>query len=580
MLVLPSPQRGVARISRGLLIGLATLVVLGGILAGASLLLHLPANSTGKNAPPPVVRGGTWVDDVVPDASSLIPGADGIITALDIDQALYLPLFYGDAQGRIQAGAARELPTVQNGGISPDAKIWTFHMRSGLEWSDGQPYNARDIDYSWRIWQNPSFAVASFPVWSMIESTVISSDNLSITFHLKQPYVPFLQFWTDGLFAPLPAHHFNGMTAEQILNSPENLNPKVTNGPFMMSESKPSDHYTLIRNPKYYLAQEGLPYLSKMIWRIVSHDAILSDLQAGTIDSSLWLDVTQLQNYEKLQNYKIVTASTDAEAEILFFNFHNIILSDHHEVREAIARAIDYNTLITSIPQGLAHSLCTDHGSFYHPGFEPSAGCPVYDPQLANQLLDNSGWVRGPDGIRQKDHQRLEFDYATNTMGILTSWRFAGEAILQKDLLAIGIKIDIENYPLDTLDAIMSAGKASPPTGAVAGRFDMIELATDPSYDPDDSSLLSCAHGPNFEFYCNSALDLLYQQEVKTLDTSQRQQIFNQIHAIYLTDWPFVTLYSPPMIYIVSKRAHNYQPSPVSGESPNNWDLWCDHGTC
>ena len=67
-----------------------------------------------------------------------------------IDQALYLPLFYGDAQGVIHPGAATEVPTMQNGGISADATTWTFHLRPHLVWSDGQPYDARDVDFTWQ----------------------------------------------------------------------------------------------------------------------------------------------------------------------------------------------------------------------------------------------------------------------------------------------------------------------------------------------------------------------------------------------------------------------------------------------
>ena len=80
------------------------------------------------------------------------------------------------------------------------------------------------------------------------------------------------------------------MPLEQILKSSENLNPTVTSGPFMMAESVPGDHYTLVRNPRYYQASGGLPYLGKVVFRIVANeDAVLGDLQAGTIDFGLSL---------------------------------------------------------------------------------------------------------------------------------------------------------------------------------------------------------------------------------------------------------------------------------------------------
>ncbi len=580
---MPVQQRAkhLPRISAALLIGLVVVIIAGGILGSLSLLARFGVIGTHSGPTTPIaVRGGTWTDDFFDQPDSLIPNGSSKTVAAEIDQALYLPLFYGDAQGVIHPGAATEVPTVQNRGISPDATTWTFHLRPHLVWSDGQPYDARDVDYTWKLWLNPAFDAAfNFGATGLllISSATVSADHLTITFHLRQPYVPFLQYWVDGLFAPLPAHHYSEMAPGQILKSPENLNPQVTSGPFLMSESVPGSHYTLVRNPGYYQARAGLPYLDKVVFRIVSHDTLPKDLQAGTLESTFWLDVRQVQAYQRLHNYTLVTPPTSASFEALFFNFHNVVLASHLEVRQAIAMAIDYQALIASIPQGLATSLCTDHGAFYHPGFEPGANCPIYDPAAANKLLDDHGWMRGSDGVRTRGGQRLEFDYMTDTR-LLTSWRIAGEAILQSDLQAIGIKLDIQNYDIPTIFALVSGGKASPPTGAVAGRYDIAEFANGFSYDPDDSSLLSC--GSNLDFYCNHALDALYQQEVTTLDPGLRQQIFMRIHQIYLTDFPFIVLYSPPQIYMVRKGTHNYQPTPLGFEDQNIWEWWCDGGKC
>lgn len=89
--------------------------------------------------------------------------------------------------------------------------------------------------------------------------------------------------------------------------------------------------------------------------------------------------------------------------------------------------------------------------------------------------------------------------------------------------------------------------KHRPPTGAIAGRYDSAEFESSFGYDPDNSSLLSCNQIPpqgynNIDFYCNHALDALYQQELTTVDPGLRQQIFDQIHSIYLTVLTFIVL--------------------------------------
>jgi peptide/nickel transport system substrate-binding protein len=589
--LLPPPARkrqwsGPSRSAAGLLIALVVLVISGAILGSMSLLVHFGVIGTYSAATTSVVRGGTWTDDTH-DPDSLIPN-EGDGSGWVQDNALYLPLFYGDAQGGVHPGAAREIPSVQNGDISADATTWTFRLRPRLVWSDGQPYDARDVDYTWQLWLNPRFG-ASFPNgdgatgFQLIRSAEVSADHLSISFHLKQAYAAFFSFWVDGFMAPLPAHHFSRMAPEQVLKSSDNLNPRVTSGPFLLAESVPGDHYTLVRNPRYYRASEGLPYLDKVVLRSVEQDAKLKDVQAGTVTSAWFLDVdvSKVQAYRRLSGYTLVASPTSAIFEALWFNFHNTVLTTHPEVRQAMAMAIDHQALINVVRQGFATPLCTDHPSALHPGYELYANCPVFDPAVANQLLSDKGWVKGADGVRARDGQRLEFEYSTTPV----SFRIAGEAILQRNFKEIGIKLDIHNYPGGTFfGPFLRGGKASPSTGAVAGRDDIAEWSWVFGYDPDDSVLLSCdqipPNGQNVTFYCNPALDALYTQELATTDAGERQQIFHQIHQIYLKELPFITLYSPMDLSIVRKGTHNYQPSPFAADTVNIWEWWCDNGKC
>jgi ABC-type transport system substrate-binding protein len=131
----------------------------------------------------------------------------------------------------------------------------------------------------------------------------------------------------------------------------------------------------------------------------------------------------------------------------------------------------------------------------------------------------------------------------------------------------------------------LTEGKASPPTGAVSGRYDIAEFENGWNYDPDDSSLLSCDQIPpkgfNINFYCNHALDALYKQELSTVDPGLRQQIFQQIHSIYLMELPFITLFSTSSTFfsLARKGTHNYLPGPFT-DTYNIAEWWCDGGKC
>jgi len=551
----------------------------------ALLLLMLSAcggagpgsSSTSTTGTP--VRGGTWIEDLYEEPSSLIPNFPSETFADMVMYGLYAPLIYGTPQGQLMPGIATSVPTIANGLVSADLKTVTFHLRPGLVWTDGQPLDARDVDYSWKLWANPKAAAYNTVFVDDIASADVSSDNLSITFHLKTPFVSFVSQWADASAAPLPAHHFSSMDPAAVIKSPDNLNPSVTSGPFMMSESKPGDHYTLVRNPKYYLASQGLPYLDKVVWRIVpDQNTILKDVQSGSVDSAWFLDVSKALAYEQLSDYTTIgdgggTGTNSYSWEAIWINFNNKILGGNPEVRQAMSMAVDQQSLIQVARRGFAGTRCQDHPALQVPGYTASLPCPKFDLAAANALLDEHGWVKGADGVRSKNGQRLEFQYST-TAGNL--WRNDDQLINQQNFLKIGIKLDIMNYPASTFfGSFLPAG--------VPGKYDIAEFAESGAYDPDNSILLTCAEKGtgNFAFYCNPQMEALQKQQLSTGDSTARKTAFEGINQLEVTDVPFIVEFSSPDLAVYHKGTHNYLPSAVGiGSSENIWLWWCDGGTC
>lgn len=553
-----------------------SLVVIFTLLSALMLLLSAcgpsgtPVSSTNSNSKP--VKGGVWVDDLVNEPDSFIPNASVQTFATEVMQSLYAPLFTGTSDGTIIPGIATEVPTVANGGISSDAKTWTIHLKPGLTWSDGKPLNADDVDFSWKLWQNPKFAASSTAIVNHIASADVSADKLTITFHLKDSYVPFLPLWTDGGQAPLPRHYFENIAPDQIKKSSDNLFPKVTSGPFMMSESKPGDHYTVVRNPKYYRASEGLPYLDKIVFRVVtSQNTILKDLQSGSIDSAWFLDASKVSSYKELTDYQLVS-KPGASYEAIHFDENNPALKDVN-VRKAIALATNRDALVKIARQGTALAICTDHSPVYKPGYQPDIQCPTFDLAAANTLLDQAGWTKGSDGIRTKNGVRLEFQYSTTANNV---WRQQDEEINQANFLKIGIKTDITNYPASTFfSTFLQSGQP--------GKYDLAEWASTTNYDANDAPFFQCDQigKQNFNWYCNPQMDKLLLQEQSTPEPAARQQIFNQIHQLLLTDFPIASEFALNDISIHKVGTHNYNPGPfAASEMINIWEWWCDGGKC
>ncbi len=179
--------------------------------------------------------------------------------------------------------------------------------------------------------------------------------------------------------------------------------------------------------------------------------------------------------------------------------------------------------------------------------------------------------MKCPDDVRTKNGQKLEFQYST-TAGNL--WRSDDQLINQASWKKLGIMVNIQNYPASTLFGAFL-------TDAKPGVYDIVEYATGVGYDPDNSFLFQCNSPSNTTYYCSPELDKLYKQQLSSADPSVRQQAFNQIHQIELTDFPFIVEFSAPDMGIHKNRAHNYQPSAVGlGETINIWEWWCDEGTC
>ncbi|HEX6110129.1 MAG TPA: peptide ABC transporter substrate-binding protein [Ktedonobacteraceae bacterium] len=547
----------------------------------ALLLLILSAcggtsstTSTTPSAGGTPVKGGTWIDDLFEEPDSLIPNASVETFAYMVDYGLYAPLVYSTPAGVMMPGIATVVPTVANGGVSADLKTVTFHLRSGLVWSDGVALDARDVDYSWKLWNNPKFPAYNTIGTAAIASADVSTDNLSITFHLKAPLVSFVSQWADASTAPMPAHHYSSMDPASITKSPDNLNPSVTSGPFMMSESKPGVDYILARNPKYYLASQGLPYLDKVVFKITpDQNTILKDLQAGSVDSSWFLNVANALAYAKLSNYTVVADPNSYSWEALWFNFHNKVLGNNPEVRKAIAMATDQQTLIDVARRGLGGKRCQDHPSVQVPGYTANLSCPQLNPDFAgaNALLKQNGWVMGSDSVYSKNGQRLEFQYSTTANNL---WRSDDQLINKANFAKIGIKVDIQNYPASTFfGSILITAKP--------GVYDIAEFASSGSIDPDNATILQTGQTGNLSYYSSAKMDALLKQEQATGDAAARQMAFDQINQLEVTDFPFVIEFSAPNVAIHIKGTNNYAPSALGiGETINIWEWWCNNGTC
>jgi peptide/nickel transport system substrate-binding protein len=530
----------------------AALLALAAVLPATTARVSQGASPTG---------GGTAVDAIAADPGRLMPNASASAVALQVERTIFTPLFYTDSAGKLQPGLAATIPTFQNGGISRDGLTYTFHLRPGLQWSDGQPLDARDVDFSWKTWLDDAFPAYSTAGFDQIKSTSVSTDSLSITFHLSAPYAPFISAWTDQVF-PLPRHILAGLPVAQIASGPFAFQPSIGSGPFVIATRKPTDNIVEVRNPYYY--QAGKPHLDRLIFKVMTDPtAIDAALQIGTIDSAWSLDADHTDLSHTISGYTWITGTAPAVEEGLL-NVQHPALADVR-VRQALEFGLDRAAMVHDVWHNQAPLLGSDQPPAVF-SFDPAVQPYPFEPSTAARLLGEAGWTLGADGYRHKNGHLLSLNWSTT--GDL--WRVRGAAIAQQNYEALGIDLRIILYPPATFFNQVLPG----------GNYDIAEFSNGFAYDPDPTILSAFGsdqappRGLNWGHYANPAYDRLIRSEESTPNPAQRKATFAQMQEAMNRDLPALWLYAPPILSIHRDTLHSYRPAPFSGETWNAQDWW------
>jgi peptide/nickel transport system substrate-binding protein len=528
------------------------------------------AGNSGNSKSP--VKGGTLIDGLFEEPDTLMSGITNETYAVMVDQALWAPLWAGDDHGVPQPQLATNFPSTANGGVSADGKTITIHLKPA-KWSDGTPLTADDVVWTIQLYQQPSYGLKdSLDVGNIASVTATDPETVSIV--LKHVEPPFLAVGMvdSGAFNPMPKHIYGNMTPAAIAQV---FTPMVTSGPFMFksaSDHVKGDHITLFRNPNYFQAAQGLPYLDEVIFKIIPNtNSVLTALQSGSIDTSWFLSVTNIDAYKAIPGYTFTTDTIPVTWEQLGFNETNPILADP-VIRKVIAGSIKLNDIL-AILKGTAKLTCDDAvGTFGH---DPQL-IPCYqsiDATTAGNMLTQDGWVMGSDNVRHKNGKALELRYTTTANN---ARRSETQLIVKQDLAPLGIKIDIVNQ-----EATQYFGTTLYNYSA----YDIFEFASNAGYDPDDHTSFACnqftnvAGGSNFWHYCNPAVDAQYQIELTNPDQNARKAAFTAIHQQLIQDLPVVWLYSYPDLAEYKNTVHNYKTA-ATGETWNIWEWWCTNGKC
>jgi len=449
---------------------------------------------------------------------------------------------------------ATEIPTQKNGGVSADGKTITWHLRKGVTWSDGAPFDADDVVFSTQQVNNPANNVVSHDGWDLI-AKVDEPDKYTVIYHLKKPYSSFLEtyFTTAGANpAILPKHLLMGY--KDLNNVPYNSLP-VGIGPFKYEAWKRADSVILVANPTYW---RGTPKLQRIVFKIIpDRNTVLQQMKTHELD--LWTPVAPhfVPDLKKIKDVTILTTPSFFFDHI-DFNMSHPVLKDP-AVREALRYATDRKTLNDKVRYGLylLNESVVTPASSYH---EDLALVP-FDIAKGNEILDQAGWKRGPDGIRAKDGVgRLSLEYASSTGSPDTDTQLLLIGGWWKQL---GVDFVVKRY----LAAVMFAPAAS---GGIiyGGKFDIVNFGWGTDPNEDLSNLYACYRfppdGQNDPRYCNKEVTAAMDHAKEHYNREDRVGDLKFIQEQVDKDVPTIVLDARKEIYAYNTDLKNWHPNPLA----------------
>ncbi|MFI9379661.1 ABC transporter substrate-binding protein [Kutzneria sp. NPDC052558] len=450
---------------------------------------------------------------------------------------------------------------------SADKLTWTFHIRSGMTWSDGQPITAKDVAWTFnKIMTDKTAATANGNFVTNFD-TVTAGDDSTVEIKTKKPQATML-----ALDVPIvPEHVWSKVTD---IGKYDNLQyPVVGSGPFTLTNFTQGQSITLKANPDYY---GDKPAYDQLEFRHYDNaDAAVQGLKNGDVDVVSGLTPAQ---YSALQGTPNVTTvkSRQARDNDLLINYQaqtntrqpvgdaNPVLKDP-KVRQAIAQSVDIKTLVEKAYGGLAEP----GGGFvpavfadYH--WSPDAGQEQkFDLTAAGKLLDDAGYPKGPDGVRVgKDGKPITLRLLVDN-GI--AQQMSAAQFIQGWLKQVGLGVTLQALSSDAITDAGSAGKYDLQIGAWTG-------------NPDPDALLSvqtCGNLPDADgngntenFMCDPQIDSFYDAQKSELDPAKRQQDVKDLQArLYSLDSSIVLAYPNALEAYRSDRWSSFGLQPADGGS-------------
>ena len=498
-------------------------------IAALSSLWYATREEPGPQVP---AHGGRYLEAVVGSPLRVNP----LYTAFnDVDKDLAALVFSGLTRLGPDGTVLPDL--AESWEVSPDARVYTFHLRRGVTWHDGIAFTADDVIFTWSALRDPDFksepSLGQF--WQQVECA--KKDDLTVVCELPQSFAPFLAYATIGI---LPRHRLEGLSAEGLFIAPFNEQP-IGTGPFIL-RALDSQRALLQSNPSYHW---GEPAIAEIELRFFpDYPSAASALRDGQVQGLFLGPEVSPDILEQLEQDKDLQrlASRRNSYTLLYLNTRTPPLDDS-SVRQALLYALDREVIIADRLDGRA--LLAD--SPIVPGtwaYNQDVRIYRHDPQRALFLLEEDGWQVNSRGALEKEGEELRLALLTDN----DPERVAIGQEITRQLRAIGVDASLQSPTASELvrDFLLPH------------HFQAVIYGWDQGYDPDPypawHSSQAQERGLNLAGYSDEYLDRVLSQARQTSDLEQRKALYREFQQIFAEEVPSILLFYPVYNYFVDKE--------------------------
>ena len=517
--------------------------LVGGLACGlTSALAASPTPAASSSAAGPVVLKLGWTQE--PDNLNVFVGYNA--TCWEIWALNYDYLFRCGDRDQPTLDLASAFPTQQNGGISPDGKTWTIHIRSGVRFQDGTPLTAADVAFTYNyIIDND---IAQYTLYTAGIESVKALDPTTVQFTCAHPMAEgFMETQTVPI---LPEHIWKHVSPSAATTSYGSKPPTVGSGPFETVGYVHGTYIEMVRNP-YYWGKK--PTVDKIYFEVYTNaDTMVADLRSGEIDGITGdIPTGGFAQLKSVTGIEAVAYPFYAWDDLMFncyakaSSLGNPVVRDP-KFRQALNYAIDKQPLCTLAYQGYAAPGTTviTPDTFTDPDYhwQPPAGeAYSFDLAKAGQMLTAAGYPL-KNGVRL-DKQGKPIVLRLDTPTDSTS-RQSESKLVTGRLRQLGLTIDFS-----VLDSGALAAKMFNQHGNTwAPDFDLIVWGYVGSYDPGQTLgyfTTSQIGGSNGLYWSNPEFDKLAVAQASATDPARRQALIWQMQQIMYQQSPMIVLVYP-----------------------------------